>query len=112
MTRLIERALKPGQGAPSPISLRKRTKPHLKKRMSRDDSQEPLESFTSSINDLIREPIREDFSGERRDVDSCRFAFENVPEGFEIRVTATDEGVAQFEGGDISLCKCVSREWQ
>ena len=80
--------------------------------MSSDDSQEPLQALTSGFNDLVGESVGEDLSGERRDVDSCRFAFENVPEGFEIRVTATDEGVAQFEGGDISLCKRVSREWQ
>ena len=73
--------------------------------MSSDDSQEPLQTLTSGFNDLIGESVGEDLSGERRDVDSCKFAFENVPEGFEIRVSSADDGVAELEGGDICLVK-------
>ena len=80
--------------------------------MSGNNRQKTLQPLPPSLDDFVGEPVGEDLAGERRDIDSCGFAFENVPEGFEIRVTATDEGVAQFEGGDISLCRRVSREWQ
>lgn len=81
--------------------LRGRT--YLKQGMTSDDSQEPLQALSPSFDNLVGEPVGEDFAGERRDVDACGFAFENVTEGFEIRVAAADERVAQFEGGDIGL---------
>lgn len=71
--------------------------------MTSNDGQKPLQAFTSGLDDLIGEPIGKDFAWERRDVDACRFAFEDIAECFEVRVASTDEGVAKLESWDVGL---------
>jgi hypothetical protein len=71
--------------------------------MPRNDTQEPLQPFPPPFNNFVREPVREYFARERRDVDSCGFALEYVAEGFEVRVSPSDEGVTEFKGGNVSL---------
>ena len=52
--------------------------------MSRDDTEEALETLASGFDDLIREPIREDFAWERGDVHSSGFVFKYVAKCFKI----------------------------
>jgi len=62
--------------------------------MTRNDTQEPLQPLPPTLNDLIGEAIREYLSGERGDVDSGGLVLEDVAEGFKVRVTSADEGMA------------------
>jgi len=71
--------------------------------MPRNDTQEPLQPFPPPFDNFVREPVRKYFARERRDVDSCGFALEYVAEGFEVRVSPSDEGVTEFKGGNVSL---------
>ena len=68
-----------------------------------NDSQKPLKTLSSSFDNFIRETIGENFSWERRDINSCWFSFEDISESFKVRVATSDDGVAEFEGGDIGL---------
>lgn len=71
--------------------------------MASDDSQEALETLSSSFDNFIREPIGEDFAGERGDVNTSGFALENIAESFEIAVSSTDKRMSELERGDIGL---------
>ena len=62
--------------------------------MTGDNCQKPLQTLPSSFNDLILETIREDFAREGRDVDACRFSFEDIAESFKVGVASSDKGVA------------------
>ena len=76
---------------------------HLEKRVPSDDSKEPLEALAPALDDLVREPVREDLAGERGDVHARRLALEDVPERLEVGVAAADDRVAQLERGDVRL---------
>lgn len=52
--------------------------------MTRDDAEEAFQALASGFNDLIREPIREDFAWERGDVHSSGFVFEYVAKCLKI----------------------------
>ncbi len=62
--------------------------------MACHDAQEALEALPPGLDDLIREPVREDFSRERGDVDAGRFVLEDVAERLKVRVAPADERVA------------------
>lgn len=62
--------------------------------MTGNDAQEPLQPLPPALNDLIRKAIREYLSGKRGDIDAGGLVFEDVAEGFKVRVTAADEGMA------------------
>jgi len=68
-----------------------------------NDAKEPLKTLTPGLDDLVREAVGEDLSGERRDVHSRRLALENIAEGLKVRVASTHERVSQFERGDVRL---------
>lgn len=59
---------------------------HLEERVASDDSEEPLEALTTSLNDFVRETIRKYFSRERRDVYACRLAFKDVTERLKVAI--------------------------
>ena len=71
--------------------------------MARDDGEEALEALAAALDDLVGEPVREDFSGQRWDVHPCRFTLENVAEGFKVGVASSDGGVLGDEGGNVCL---------
>lgn len=52
--------------------------------MSRDDTEEALETLASGFDDLIRKSICEDFAWERRDVHASGFVLEYVAECLKI----------------------------
>ena len=58
--------------------------------MSGNDSKETFKALSTSVDDLVRETVREDFAGEWRDVDAGGLAFEDVTEGFEVAVASSD----------------------
>ena len=93
--------------------------------MARDDLQEPLESFASRLDHLVREPAlarqsfarllqresvpsAEDLPRKLRDVDARALSLEDVAEGLKIGVAATDGRVADAESGDVGLRKVLS----
>ena len=71
--------------------------------MARHDRQEPLETLASTLNDLVRESVRENLARERRNVDPGGLALEDVAERLEIRVPPADNRVAELERGDVRL---------
>ena len=71
--------------------------------MSRDDSEEPLEALAAALDDLVREAVREDLSGQRGNVHARALALEDVTEGFEVRVPSSDDRVPELERGDVRL---------
>ena len=79
--------------------------------MSDDDLQEPLQAFASMFDHVVRETVGEDFARQGRDGHAGALALEDVAEVFEVAVPPTDDGVAQFEGGNIGarvdLVGCV-----
>ena len=75
--------------------------PRLQQRMSHDNLQEALQAFPPMLNHIVREPIREHLPWERGNRDARGLALEDVTEIFEVGVSAADDGVAQFEGGDV-----------
>jgi DNA-binding response OmpR family regulator len=52
--------------------------------VSRDDTEESLQALASGFDDLIRKPIREDFTWERGDVHSSGFVLEYVAKCLKI----------------------------
>lgn len=68
--------------------------------MSCYDLEKTLETFPSELDVLVREPVCEDLSWKRRDVDSCALAFENVSESLKV-------GAA---GAQVHVHKCERRE--
>ena len=91
------------------MSLRSASEPrrdgetHLEERVPSDDGEEALEALAAALDDLVREAVREDLSGQRRDVDSCALTFENVAEGFKVAVPSAHKRVPQLEGRDVRL---------
>ena len=79
------------------------TRTHLKQWVPCYDCEEPLQTLPTSLDDLIREPIREHLAGERRDVDASRLALENVPERLKVGVASPHYRMAQLEGRDVRL---------
>jgi hypothetical protein len=71
--------------------------------MPSNNTQKPFQPLPPAFDNLIWEPIGEHLSGEGRDIDTCGFALEDIAEGFKIWVTPADEGVAEFEGGNVRL---------
>ena len=76
---------------------------HLEKRVPSDDSKEPLEALAPALDDLVREPVREDLAGQRRDVDARALALEDVAERLEVAVPPPHQRVPQLERGDVRL---------
>ena len=71
--------------------------------MASHDTEEALEAFPSGLDDLIREPVREDLAWERGDVHAGRLVLEDIAEGLKVRIASAHERVAQLEGGDVRL---------
>ena len=71
--------------------------------MARHDRQEPLQTLAPALDNLIREPVREDLAGKGWDVDPRGFVLEDVAECLEVRVPPADDRVAELEGGDVRL---------
>ena len=69
--------------------------------MPHHNLQEPLQTLTSVFDDIIREPIREDFSRQWRDRHPRTLPLEDVPEMLKVRVAAADGGGFEFEGRDV-----------
>lgn len=67
---------------------------HLQKGVTSNDAKEPFEPFPPGFDDLIGEPVSEDFAGERGNVDASRLPFEDITERFKVRVTTSHKGVA------------------
>lgn len=53
------------------------------------------------LNDIVTETIRENLARQRGNRDARALALQNVAEILEVRVAATDDGVAELEGGDV-----------
>lgn len=66
---------------------------HLKEWMSSDDIQKTFQTFSSTLDDFIRETVGENFAWKRWNVDAWGLSFQEVTEGFKIRVTAADDGM-------------------
>ena len=71
--------------------------------MARHDRQEPLQTLAPALNDLVREPVREDLAGKGWDVDSRGLVLKDIAEGLEVRVPPADDRVAELEGRDVRL---------
>jgi hypothetical protein len=57
----------------------------------RNDAKEALKALAPSLNDLVGEAVGEDLAGKRGYVDPCRLAFEDIAEGFKVRVASPYE---------------------
>lgn len=73
----------------------------LQQRVSSNNLKETLQSLAALLNDLIREAVGEDLSGEWGDVDSGGLSLQHIPEPLEVRVTATNSRRLQLKGRDI-----------
>lgn len=69
--------------------------------MSDDDLQKALQTLAPMLDDVVAEPVGEDFAGQGRDGDAGGLALEDVAEVLKVRVPATDDGGAQLEGRDV-----------
>lgn len=75
--------------------------PGLQQRVTDDNLQKPLETFSALLDDGIVELVEVDLSGQRGNGDAGALALEYVAKVFKVGVTATDAAVAQFERGDV-----------
>jgi hypothetical protein len=69
--------------------------------MSSDNLEEPLQTLTPVLDDIVAEPVGENLSRERGYRDARAFALQDIAEVLEIRVAAAHDGVFKFEGGDV-----------
>jgi hypothetical protein len=76
---------------------------YLQQGVSSNNGQEPFQALAPALNNLVRETVREDFAGKWRNVHSCRLAFENVTESFEIGVTTANQRMTKLESWNIRL---------
>jgi hypothetical protein len=83
----------------------------LQQRMAHHNLEEPLQSFSSMLDYIVRKTVREDFAWQRWYCHSCRLSLENVAEVLEIAIASADYAVAEFESWDIcarvDLVGCV-----
>ena len=75
--------------------------------MSCDDGEEPLEALTAGLDDLVREAVREDLSGEGRDIHASGLALEDITERLEVRVPPANDRVAELECWDVRLAYTI-----
>lgn len=79
--------------------------------MPRNNLKESLQPLPPMLNHVIRKPVRKHFPWQRWDGDSCAFPLEDVAEVLEVRVSAADDGVFEFESGDVGatdyFVRCV-----
>ena len=68
--------------------------------MADDDLQEALQALASMLDDIIAEPVCEDFPGEGRDGDARALALEHVAEVLEVGVAPAHGAVLELEGRD------------
>jgi hypothetical protein len=73
--------------------------------VSRNNTEEALETFPSGLDDLVRKAVREDLAWERRDVHAGGLVLEDIAERLKVRVAPAHERVAELECRDIRLCR-------
>lgn len=73
--------------------VRRKMKTHLEQWVASDHAQEPLETFSSSLDDFVREAVGEHLARKRRDVDASGFTLEDVPEGFKVGISSANQGM-------------------
>lgn len=76
---------------------------YLKKGVSSNDIQEPLQPLAASLNYLVGEAVGENLSRKGWNVNPCRLALKNIAECLKVGVAPTHKGMAQFKSRDISL---------
>jgi hypothetical protein len=77
-----------------------------------DDGEEALEALAATLNDLVREAIREDLAREYGNVHACALTLEDVPKSLKIRVAPADERVPQLERGNVRLRPHEEEGWR
>lgn len=71
--------------------------------MSRNNAEEALETFSSGLDDLVREAVREYLAWERRNVHPGGLVLENIAERLKVGVAPAHERVTELECRDIRL---------
>lgn len=66
---------------------------YLEKWVTGNDTQKPLEALSASLNHFVREPVREDLSRKRGNIDPCRLALKNIAECLEVGIAPANERV-------------------
>lgn len=79
--------------------------PRLQQWVSNDNLHESLQALPAMLNHVVTEAIGKDLARQRRDRDPRALTLQDVAEVLEIRVTTSDRGLAQLEGGDVGLAK-------
>lgn len=62
-----------------------------------------LETLSSLLDNLVRKPVRKHLSGERRDRDSSRLAFQDITKVLKIAVSSADARLFELERRDVCL---------
>ena len=69
--------------------------------MPRDNLQEPLQSLTPMLDDIVAKPICKHLPRQRGDGDARALALEDIAEVLKVGVATAHDRVFQFEGGDV-----------
>ena len=90
-----------GRLSPTLHKSRQHLAARLQQRVADDNLQKPLQPFSPVLNHIVREAVRKDLAGQRRDRDARRLALEYIAEGFELAVAAAHRRALQLKGGDV-----------
>lgn len=63
--------------------------------------QEPLQSLASVLYHIVAESVGKYLARQRRNSNPRAFPLEDVPEVLKVGVAAADNGMFQFEGGNV-----------
>lgn len=71
--------------------------------MTSNYTQKSFQAFSPGLDNFIRKSVGEYFARERWDVDAGRLMFKDIAESFKVRVTPSNERMAELKGGDVGL---------
>jgi len=69
--------------------------------MAYNDLQESLETLPSMLDHIVGESVCENLAGQWWDCNPSALALQYIAEVLEVRVSAPDNRIAQFEGWDV-----------
>jgi len=69
----------------------------------RHNTQEPLQPFPPTLNDLVGEAVGEDLAGKRGNVNARGLALEDIAKGLKVGIPSAHERMSQLECRDIGL---------
>jgi len=73
--------------------------------MPGNNAQEAFQALSPALDNFVREPVRKDLAGERRNVHPGRLALQDISERFKVGVTPPHDGVAKLKGWDVRLAQ-------